>query len=160
MTMKAQHSKHTTARLVRRGMGGFLNPPTHPEHEWSVETDLARRADDRGGASLTAAVDSEWLDPAARAAARQLLQSWQPLPLSHPDVVAWRRRVLGYFAGCYRNPDGAPDQWHVARLVIDRERDPLAHPEEHAGVRMIRQYYPDYAPSAEDFSAARWGAES
>ena len=62
-------------RIIRKGMGGFLNPPTHPEHDWCVETDLRRRPEKRGSMRLSSAADCEWLDPTTRAAAKQLLSS-------------------------------------------------------------------------------------
>jgi hypothetical protein len=146
-------------RVIHSGMGGFLNPPGHPEHTHSVETDLRRRPWNRSRMSLSAAVACEWLDTSTREAADWFLKSWQPLPIDHPDVVAWVRRVLGYFRSCYRNANLAePECWYAGQVTIDPNRDPLEEPADHCGVHLIRQYYPQYEPTAEDFAHARWGS--
>jgi hypothetical protein len=31
-------------------------------------------------------------------------------------------------------------------------------PEDHAGVNLIRRYYPEYVPTQEDFDNAKWGS--
>ena len=144
-------------KIVHDGMGGFLNPPTHPEHEWSVQTDLRRRPENRGGMSLSTAATCEYLDPATRGAARRMLTKWVAPPIDSPEVVAWVRMVLGYFVRCYRNPDAGADEWNAGKLVIDANRDPMDTPAEHAGVHLIRKYYPDYQPTREDFDHAKWG---
>lgn len=68
-------------RIVREGIGGFLNPPTHPEHTFSMQTDLRRRPENRGSMCLSAAAACEWLDSAARNQAAKLLDEWRALPL-------------------------------------------------------------------------------
>jgi len=148
-----------SGRIVSGGMGAFLNPPTHPEHFRHVETDLRRKPENRGMMSLSAAVDAEWLSDAVRSAARVELRQWDPLPLSHPDVQEWIEQVLGYFKGCYRGPGDEPGGWHAGKLVIAPGRDPLANPADHAGVNLIRKYYPDYVPTREDFAGAHWGSK-
>lgn len=146
-------------RLRRSGMGGFLNPPGHPEHDWSIETDLRRRPENRGSMSLSAAVTAEYLDDATRADAKRMLDVWTAnrMPLESQEVQAWIRQVLGYFKGCYRNPEASAEQWHAGKLIIDRERNPMDAPEAHAGVNLIRRYYPEYVPTAEHFASAKWG---
>lgn len=147
-------------RIVKRGMGGFLCPPGHPEHDWSVEYDLRRRPENRGSCGLSYARVSVWLDDAVKAAAKKLLDDWaaNKLPLNDPAVVRWCREVLGYFAGCYAgDPALGDDKWNVAKLCIDRAVDPVLHADIHAGVHLIRKYYPEFAPSAEDFAQAKWG---
>jgi len=138
-------------RIIRKGMGGFLNPPTHPEHDWCVETDLRRRPEKRGSMRLSSAADCEWLDPTTRAAAKQLLSSWPRPPLE--SVHDWVLQVLGYFRDCY---NGATS-WAADRLVIDRELDPIINANQHAGVHFIRNYYPEYVPTPNDFTNAYWG---
>ena len=145
-------------RIVRGGMGGFLNPPTHPEHDWHVETELRRRPENRGGTSLRGAAESEWLDPATRAAARKMLRGWVPPPINSPEIADWIHQVLGYFRGMYRN-DNAPrgQEWNAGTMHVDPDRDPLLNADAHAGVHLIREYYPDYMPSRADFGGAYWG---
>jgi hypothetical protein len=146
-------------RIVNPGMGGFLNPPTHPEHDWHVETDLRRRPENRGGMSLTGAVESTWLDSSTRSEAKKLLKSWKPPPINSPEIVDWRQQVLGYFRSMYRNPNAPKnEQWNASVMIADRDRDPIANADEHAGVHFIRKFYPDYVPTEEDFGGAYWGS--
>lgn len=161
-------------RVVRGGMGGFLNPPGHPEHDWSVETDLRRRPENRGSMSLSHAVTCEWLDAATRAAARAKLASWVAPSLSAPEVVDWVRSVLGYFKSMYGDPRvPEPERWHCEHLrtvypdggdmeKVMRLDTADGHPViffEHAGVHFVRNYFPEYVPSAEDFAGAYWGTK-
>jgi len=145
-------------RIVNTGAGGFLNPPGHPEHKYSIETDLRQRPENRGSMSLSGAVDCEWLDAATRAAAKAKLDSWVPLPLDAPEVQDWIRQVIGYFWGCYRNTTlHEPECWFVDKLYILKSGDAARPNEEHAGVHLIRKYYPEYSPVAVHFSEAYWG---
>jgi hypothetical protein len=146
-------------RIVADGMGGFLNPPGHPEHTHHVETDLRRRPWNRGGMSLRAATETEWLASETRNAARAMLKAWEAnrAPIDSPEVRDWIHSTLGYFRHCFRNPDAGAEQWHAGKMTIDEKRDPLANPADHAGVNLIRGFYPEYNPTAEDFTAAYWG---
>jgi hypothetical protein len=146
-------------RLVYEGMGGFLNPPTHPEHNWSVETDLRRRPENRGRMSLSAAVESKWLEPAAKASAQRKLESWKRPALESVKVQDWIIQVLGYFRDCYYNPEHGAEGWHAGKVMIDHERDPMAWVDHHAGVRLIRKYYPEFVPEREHFKQAYWGTK-
>ena len=150
-------TKTEKGRIASGGMGGFLNPPTHPEHMNHVETDLQRRPENRGIMSLTAAAEATWLDPTIRGAARRILQSWQAPALETEEIQAWVRQVLGYFRGCYRGPQDGPECWHAGNLRIDSASDPMECADLHAGVHFIRQYYPDFVPTAQHFAESRWG---
>lgn len=143
-----------------QGMGGFLNPPGHPEHTIHVETDLDRRKDNRGGMCLSAAVTSDWVDLETQAQAKGLLDGWAAnrTKLEAPEIQAWVLQVLGYYKGCYRNPNVPADrQWNASDVLIDWERDPMFAPGEHCGVRQIREFYPEFEPTAEHFNRAQWG---
>jgi hypothetical protein len=149
--------KKEKGKLVKGGMGGFLCPPNHPEHDFHVETDLRKRPENRGGMSLSAAVEASWLDGFTKAAARVALAGWERQPIDSPKVVAWIQQVLGYFKGCYANPAAGERQWNADSLIIDK-RNPMDKPEDHAGVNLIRRYYPEYKPTHEDFENAKWGS--
>jgi hypothetical protein len=155
-------NKFASARISTcMGMGGFLNPPGHPEHTSHVETDLERRPDNRGALSLSAAVDCEWIVPGIRNEAKRKLDEWSANrpALDSVEVQAWVRQVLGYFKGCYGDPNKNGDiRWNASELIIDK-RDPLSNTDDHAGVRAIRQYYPEFTPTAEHFAQARWGSQ-
>ncbi|HEY5657143.1 MAG TPA: hypothetical protein VIY27_05095 [Myxococcota bacterium] len=158
----AAASKPVSARVTYRGMGGFLNPPTHPEHHLHVETDLRRRPENRGGMSLSAAAECDYIDPRARAEAQRRLAKWEPLPIDDPAIVDWVHQVLGYFRGMYqglRGPVPPGTEWHVENLFSDPERDPVQSADSHAGVHYIRKFYPEYMPTAEDFAGAYWGTK-
>jgi hypothetical protein len=152
--------KKETGRIVNQGVGGFLCPPGHPMHKLSVETDLRRKPENRGWMSLEAAIDSEGLDDATRAAARTVLASWEKPALDTPEVQDWILQVLGYFRNCYNfgNPNIA-ENWWAANLSINAEVDPMLCANSHAGVHLIRKYYPEFAPTAEHFAGAYWGAK-
>lgn len=67
--------KKEPGQIRTTGMGGFLNPPNHPEHSYSVEFDLWRRPENRGGMSLTCASTCEWLDDETKREAKELLDN-------------------------------------------------------------------------------------
>ena len=150
--------KKEKGRIVGKGIGCFLCPPNHPEYSFSVETELRRRPENRGCMSLSTAAECNWLDAATRQAARVALVSWERQPIGSPKVVAWIRQVLGYFKGCYKGDDSlGVKAWHAGNLRINQDADPLASADLHAGVHLIRKYYPEYVPTAEDFNHAKWG---
>jgi len=145
--------------IVNRGMGGFLCPPGHPEHDHCVETDLRRKPENRSSMSLGYAVDSPMLDDATKAAARTLLATWEANkpPLTSPAAKDWIRQVLGYFKGCFNFEPEKESGWHAGNVTIDSDIDPLENAACHCGVHLIRKYYPDYQPSRLDFLRAYWG---
>lgn len=153
-------------RIVRRGTGGFLNPPTHPEHEWGVETDLRRKPENRGSMSLGQAAKSTWLDEATRNAARARLIAWSVSrpALDDPRIQDWILQVLGYFHDCYKGE--GPECWHADKLRILPPQVPNGWGEyppppppvdEHAGVHYIRKFYPEFTPTGKQFARAYWG---
>jgi hypothetical protein len=149
-------------RIVNRGMGGFLNPPGHPEHDFSVEFDLRRNPDNRGGCSLSSAIDSEWLHDSVRNVAKALLDAWQEvkLPIDNPSVREWIFNIMGYFKNCYRNPDmKGEEQWYVTNILIIPERNAVQYQDEHCGVRLIRSYYPDFNLTDYHIANAYWGSK-
>ena len=154
--------KREAGRIVKEGMGGFLNPPTHPEHYFHVQVDLRRRPENRGGMSLTAAIEAEWLDGLIKSQARSMLENWKPLPLEHADVQDWIHRVLGYFKRCYRNPNlPEPEFWHADKMLItsEPENHGLHNIDDHAGVHLIRKYYPGFVPTLDNMLSAYWGTK-
>lgn len=144
--------------VTRKGIGGFLNPPTHPEHNYSVETNTEFHSNCRGCLSLTTALEASWIEDEVRAEVKRLLDSWQRPALESPEIQDWIHQVLGYFRGCYRNP-ALPEsqQWNASYLIINQGANPLAFVMDHAGVRWIRKFYPEFVPTAEHFEHAYWG---
>lgn len=144
--------------IVHGGMGGFLSPPTHPEHSLHIETGLNRRPADRGSMSLSYAATCEYLEDETREIAKKMLETWSKPPIDSPEIKDWIYQVLGYFGGCYadlREPEEI--RWNCDKLMIDPTADPFLSSARHAGVHHIRRYYPEYEPTREDFNAAYWG---
>lgn len=150
--------------ISRSGMGGFLNPPTHPEHNYHVMIDLKRKREDRGGMSLSAAVNTEWLDDKVKKEASNLLTNWVKPDINSPEIKDWIYNVLGYFRDCF-SPDGINRSVSDNIIWIPKNRKPFGDKWQHfkrninwhLGVMMIRQYYPEYKPSISDFKNAYWG---
>jgi hypothetical protein len=141
-------------RISGTGMGGFLNPPGHPEHTFSVAWGKGRS---EGSASLSHAVTVEWLDETTKAKAKALLDEWE-IEQRHVIDRDWVQQILGYFRNCYRHP-GVKDEteWCASHCLITRDRNPMEHLFDHLGVHHIREFYPEFVPSTEDFEKAYWG---
>ncbi len=153
MATRANTARYDLGKIKHGGAGGFLNPPTHPEHSLHVMSTYG----DTFFMSLSSAVDEEWLDDETRDEARRILKAWNPLPLDHEDVKAWIYQVLGYFRNCYKGE--GPKPWNVSNLRMRPKLDPMRFITWilHAGVHFIRQYYPHYKPTENDFANAKWG---
>ncbi len=147
------------SRVTNNGMGGFLCPPGHPMLTHSVETDLHRRPENRGGCSLEYAVTAPEIEESTKAVCRTLLNTWaaNKPALNSPAVKDWIRQCLGYFKGCYNFQPENETGWHAGHLTIDSDLDPMEHADHHAGVHLIRRYYPEYQPCRLDFLRAYWG---
>jgi len=143
--------KISSGTIVSMGMGGFLNPPTHPEHTQSVKGTGFWM-------SLSRAAECEWLDEWTRRAAKGILASWHRPPLESKDVQNWIHQVLGYFEGCYSGNDKDGNvSWNVSDLRIDHKVNPMLNVDMHAGIRIVRKYYPEFNPSFTHFTNAYWG---
>lgn len=130
------------------GMGSFLLPPNHPAYTHCLSTHNTR-------ISLVGALAETWIDDDAKAAVRKLLTDWQPPAIDSKEVQDWIHQVLGFYRNCY-NFTGHDENWLADKVTIDTIKDALQFADQHAGVHFIRQYYPDYKPTAEDFALAYW----
>lgn len=148
------------ARIVHNsGQGGFLCPPSHPMHTTHVETDLHRQPENRGSMSLEYALTCEWIDESVKIACRKLLADWDASKpgLDDPTVKTWVRSTLAYFRGCYDGGDQFGDRrWDASNLRTNRDADPMLNVDLHAGVHFVLRYYPDFMPTADDFTG-KWG---
>lgn len=135
--------------IIYSGMGGFLKPPTHPEHTHSVR-------ENGGSMSLSVAVECEYLDDAVKNEAKKLLNEWQAPDINSPEIKEWIYEILGYFNHCY-SKGGINRSVNDGMEII--EADPFKSKiiDRHLGVIMIREYYPKYTPTKEDFKNAYWG---
>lgn len=142
--------------IVSGGQNNFLSPPEHPTHRFHVETDRNRRKENRSSYSLDYAVYCESIGSPVRKQVARMLEAWgasRP-SLDAPEVRDWVSRVLGYFRDCYIPENGDRS---ASEMLVDRERDPLAHSDSHAGVAFVRDFYPEFNPTSADFAAAYWG---
>ena len=132
---------------TKQGAGGFLNPPTHPEHTMSVQ-----------GKDISASLSygAEHMDSPLREQCQFILNNWVPLPLEDPAVQVWIRRVLGYFRNCYKGLGDDETAWYCDKLRI-ADINPTLNVDLHAGVHLIRKYYPHFVPTEFDFFEAKWG---
>ena len=140
------------------GCGGFLNPPSHPAHTHAVIGKCGREETSFSSIEHTAGCD--WIPVDIRAECKRMLDTWEASKpsIAAPETRDWIGTVLAYFKGCYRNPNvEGVRQWYASDLLI-RDWTPMDHADDHAGVRCIRQYYPDYVPVANDFTRGKWGA--
>ncbi len=138
------------AKIEHSGCGGFLNPPTHPEHDYSVVS--TRR--DQFILCLTSASTDEYITDSTRIAAKKLLDDWVAPDIDSDEVQDWIHQVLGYFNNCY-SPDGQNRKVSDCKITA-------GNPFEigimrHLGVLLILKYYPEYQPRGVDFLNAYWG---
>ena len=68
--------------------------------------------------------------------------------------------MLGYFRGCFNFHPENESGWHAGNLTIDSDVDPLEHADFHAGVHLIRRYYPEYQPTPRTLPAGLLGKEA
>ena len=153
--------KKVYGSIVNTGMGGFLNPPTHPEHFYSVETDLNRSPENRGSMSLSYALECDYLDDTTKERVRATLAQYVPQPIDSPEMQDWVHSVLGYFRNCYRNSNfPEPACWYAGNVIItdSPEEKYGLHPiDDHAGAHLIRKFYPDFIPTQANLRDAYWG---
>ena len=144
--------KKEGAKIVHSGCGGFLNPPTHPEHNKSVES--TRR--DQFIICLTTASTCDWIKDNVRIAAKELLDSWIAPDIDSEEIQDWIHQVLGYFRNCY-SPDGVDR--NVSNCKITNGNPFEIGIMRHLGVLHILKYYPEYEPKGTDFLMSYWGSK-
>ena len=97
------HTKFIVVCGKDKGMGGFMNPPGHAEHTYSViEVNVSGPNREQGSMSLSyAASDETPLVPAhVKADCKRILAA-------HPGEYtdAWERRCYPYWKNCYRDAE-------------------------------------------------------
>ena len=118
-------------------MGGFMSPPGHPDHEWSVGEYTGRTSHrELGRMSISTAAEAHWAPESVRARAQQLLAEAQIV-----CSELWVRHVYGYYQSMYLPESGD-------RTVQDLITDPAGKlpAERHAAVALVREYFPDHQP--------------
>ena len=133
------------------GQAGFLNPPTHPEHNFHVVS--VRR--DCFSIGLFSAAKADWIVDNVRERAKEMLDEWEANKpaLKDDNVQDWIHQVLGYFNNCY-SPDGI--NRNVSDCNIIKGSPFKIGVKKHLGVLLVKKYYPEYKPKAMDFLNAYW----
>ncbi len=108
--------------IVSGGMGNFLEPPGHPNHDWHIQSGETTFY------SLTAALDATDVPDMLKADIQKLLDNAQ-LDLSEE----WIQNVYRHHHNCYLSPDGE----RVSRFGL---------PEQSEAAHIIRRYDPDHTP--------------
>lgn len=90
------------SRISNGSMGSFLLPPLHPGYNFSVETDLSRKKENRGSMSLEYAIESEYTDLQTKKEAIALVKKWEEtekLPLEHDATQDWINKARNHMGG-------------------------------------------------------------
>ncbi len=146
-------------RIVNGGMGSMLCPPYHPMHSYQLETDIIRRKENRGSMSLDYALECDYVSDGMKRRIKGMFDKWNENKpdINSPEVKKWRNECLGYFSNCY-SKDGITRNVNDGLDIIKGNPFELKIIDRHLGVMMIRQYYPEYQPTYEDFVNAKWGS--
>ncbi len=151
---RANTSRSNWGKIVDEGMGGFLNPPGHPEHRYSVHSVYG----DTFSVCLSAAAyESDWLNCETVGRARGMLKKWDKNKscLDVDDIQSWVYSVMGYFKNSYspKNKDGSV----LPNYLIKKNWNPFVHQKRYLGVLHIQEYYPDFKLNQTHLDNAKWG---
>lgn len=122
------------------GSGGFMDPPGHAHHTYSVYVWEGRRRPPDTIMSVQSAAESDWLPESARKRAQEMLSSHTATPSE-----LWIRNVYGYFRNMYL-PEGA--EWNTAGDLKVGKPGEYPH-DRHAAVLMVRKFFPGHEPRAD-----------
>jgi hypothetical protein len=124
------------------GAGGFLNPPQHAEHNYSIIG--KERGREVESMSLSYAVTAEYVPAHIRQRAQEILEQ-------NPGVITeeWIISTYKYFGHTY-SPDGI--ERNVSKAIYygkfwgnaDKEKD--ANPEHHLAYLFIKTFDPNHTP--------------
>lgn len=138
----------TNYYMVDSGMGGFLNPPDHPEHSYSIEGC-------RGGhvvemMSLSSCLD-DYYRGGVRGAVKAKLKQWeQNRPAVPPHE--WVVKVYKYFRHCYSKDGinrGVDDCVTYGKFWDNAEQEQNENPYHHLGFMFVKSFYPVHEPDVE-----------
>lgn len=124
-----------------RGAGGFLCPPGHPAHEYSLEGywNGKRKANADMYGSIEYVFDPQsGASDVVRDRVRKIMDS-ATLVCSEN----WVRMVYGYFRNCYATEDGDRS---ASDCIIPKKGDAPLPDERHLGYLTVREYFPDHEP--------------
>lgn len=131
--------------LVDEGMGGYLNPPGHPEHTYSIQG--FRGGHEVRGISLREALDDEYAG-SIRGAAKNLLNKWSKgRPAAPPEE--WVKQVYIYFQHCYSKNGtnrSETDCITYGKFWGNAEQEKDANPYFHLGFLFVNEFFPAHGP--------------
>ena len=144
--------KNQDYRIFKGGMGGFLTPPTYPEHYMHVRGDGSHL-------SLSYVANNSSYPEDIRKNATKILRKWNRPVLETDAIQNWIFQVLGYFRNCYTKDPAIRDVNNKESFYINKVGDPWNFPNNHLGILHIKNYYPEYVPCEDDFAQAYWGSQ-
>lgn len=149
--------------LVNDGMGGFLNPPNHPEHDYSIIE--CRGGHEVGSMSLSYASTCEYLPGAVRGTAKGILKRWNS---QEPDP-AWLDSVYNYFRhgysidGIRNNVNDKDNIIFYGKFWNNAEQEQNADPTHSLAYLYVKEFYPNHAPDldrlAHNCNGGSWSTE-
>lgn len=125
-----------------QGAGGFLNPPQHAAHTYSVIE--KRSGHEVGFYSLESATKEEWMPHAVKIKAAHLLKQY-------PGVVTeeWIISVYKHLNHCY-SPDGtersASKSICYGKFWDNADQEKNVDPETHLGYLYVKEFDSTHAP--------------
>jgi len=128
--------------LENDGMGGFLNPPEHAEHSYSIMGNGCYM-------SLSSAIKESWIPKSVKSLAQKLLAE-------HPGVITdeWIVSVYKYFRHCYsKNGENrnVSDCVTYGKFWDNAEQEKDENPERHLGYLFVKQFDPTHTPRTDLF---------
>lgn len=143
------------------GAGSFLEPPFSKTHKWGIVAGYDRGNGYQEYSSVDYYLEDEHVPEEAKIQIRQIIGKEERPDITDPEVHDWICRVMGYFKHSYRNP--VTGSWNAGELKIDVNSNPeytIAHQDGHAGVHLIRKYYPEFKLTEEILRCAYWGKKT
>jgi hypothetical protein len=132
--------------LANDGMGGFLNPPGHPVHTYSILE--FRGGHYTGSIDLSYAAICEYLPLRVRLRAKNILKHWQAGIIDEN----WVASVYNYFRHCYSKDGISRDVNNCityGRFWDNADQEQNENPRHHLGYMYVKQFYPDHEPDLE-----------
>lgn len=130
------------------GSGGFLCPPGHPNHRYSLHEFVSPR-----GRKVIGIFSIDYALLGDHAATPQIKLQVAKIYGKSELVCSekWIRHVYGYFRNCYL-PESGEKAADKLLIVKPGQKDdqgnpiPLPSPERHRAADLIREYFPDHQP--------------
>jgi hypothetical protein len=137
-----------------KGAGSFLEPPFSKTHQYGYVAGVDRGNGYQEYGSINSLLESENVPESAKKEIKSIIGEEVKMSINDPSIQDWIHNIMGYFNSCY-SPDGVNRS--ASDCVIIKGSPFEIGIDKHLGVMFIREYYPEYIPSQEDFDKAYWG---